>query len=243
MNGDNLAVRVRNILRDNTSATKLGQFWDDEEIRLALNNAQDVFINFALKNNLGYLLKNLLTSVTLLDPTANPAQLPQDYMHHCNAVVYEGIYEEGIPSYMAQIHTGGDADNYMWVNHANASIINNNLYFRMNDSWASGMLLYYRYPSFIGLTSLGDNTRPDFNTVDFENDIYENVICVHAAVILGYKETRNKRNVLLSREFYPDVLNIPTNIERYAPGIEKKQGELAEIQMKIAQQMEQKYGR
>jgi len=214
MNGDPLAAKIRRILRDFTSPTRGGQFWSDEEIRLALNAAQDIFINFCLNNDLYYLLDRLISVVQVPISTDNPITVPQDYLHFASAVVGKESGQD--IDRVAQIHIGGDADKYMWVVHDSCNIIADEIHFMAAGVWGIGQLFYYKRPSFIGLTSLGDDTNPDFNDVDFEDSIYDDVICYHAALLLGIKETRNKRNVLYDRTFMNKVLTVPQNIENYA---------------------------
>ena len=82
----------------------------------------------------------------------------------------------------------------------------------MNNPNSQFVLIYYCYPSYIGLTSLGDaSTRPDFATIDFTPDFYD-IILRHAAVLLGMKETQTQRDFKKRQEELLSISLIPRRL-------------------------------
>jgi len=214
MNGDLLANKVRRIIRDFNTSTRSGLFWSDNEIRLALNIAQDSFVNFCIDNNLFYYFRKLIRQYEA-DTSLAPSSLPDNFMAYSSALVYDNA-EKVPPSKLAQIHVGGDADKYRWISHDGCFIINQDIAFTSNGVGTCGVLFYYKYPSFIGLTSLNDHiNRSDFSVVDFDQFIYDNIISYHASVILGMKETKNKRNVLIDRHLLESLINVTDYTENH----------------------------
>ena len=86
MNGDNLALTIRDILKDTQSPVQQGSFWSDWEIYLALNAAQESFLNTCINHKFKNCLNTLITQTT-------PAQTvditllanPNRYMHYASA--------------------------------------------------------------------------------------------------------------------------------------------------------------
>jgi len=207
MNGDALIQDVREILRDVQTPIHQGQFWDDREIILALNAAQDVFVNFCLKYEHYNLLDRLFTYI---QNTSNPQAIPSDYLMYASGEV---LSEE--VSKIAQIHIGGDADKYMWAFHDAINIVGSLMYFIVNGAYGYGTLYYYKKPSYIGATSLGDAVRPDFNTVDFDSYIYTDIFVNHASMLLGLKEIQTTRDYKKMKRVMQDLAIKPEHIENY----------------------------
>ncbi|KKN79176.1 hypothetical protein LCGC14_0341930 [marine sediment metagenome] len=187
MNGDPLIVRVRRILKDVESVVSLGEFWSDEEIILVLNASQSILLNFAIRNNRLSLIETLLTSTIL----GSPLVLPDDYLHYSSAQV--GIADDDLQ--MAGVYIGGDAYSYLYVKLDGCFILNDELYFARNRNINSlGILYYYKQPSYIGATSLGNDVSPQFLRYDFHDYIYNDIIVMGAVYLLGMKETQTQRD-------------------------------------------------
>lgn len=228
MNGNQLIVEVRNILRDPLNAvtsqpastrvtpafnvpSRLGSFWSDAEIILALNSAQDIFVNYCLNKKLYFYLDYLFTSVQNNLVSNNPLALPSDYLHYASGSI--GVIDE--PTQLAQIHIGGDTDKYLWTMHDHISIIEEWIYFIQNGAFGTGILFYYKQPSYIGATSLGDALRVDFNDTNFEDYVYNDIFVNHASVILGAKDTWSKRDASEIKGVNFNYLLYPKRIENY----------------------------
>jgi hypothetical protein len=197
MNGDVLAQRLREILHDKETATDKGTFWDDRQLRLALNAAQDVIINRLLNNKQYSNLLGLATQTTYGRNTV----VPWDYLHYMSGQV--GDTEQTLK--LARVYLGATGDAYINVNHYAVCIIGNAMMFvNKGERISSGILYYYKRPSFIGLTSMGDDSRSDFNTIDFAFDIYD-MIVQHSAQILGMKETQTQREFKLFKNLNSEL--------------------------------------
>lgn len=192
MNGDNLIIQVRRILKDVPTNVSQGEFWDDREIILALNVAQDMFLKFAIENDLHYLLAPLVTVTANMQGMRDYVFDPP-YLHYIGAEVGDDGVEKP-----ARFYLGGDGVYYQNTAVLSCSLINNDLLFTDGrlavPRNGRGKLAYYKRPSYIGATSLGDDTRPDFNTQDFEDYVYKDLIANQAAIICGAKETQNQRS-------------------------------------------------
>ena len=208
MNGDKLALRIRNILRDEPTYTDQGVFWSDREIGLSLNLAQDAMFSFFIKNKAYtplYKLQSVMTS-----NSAKVVNLPTDYAQYISAQVspsaISGRRIDSVSSYKrsllvtqnlknAQIYIGEETAPYFNVDHSAVYIIGNQLYVRdFHVENPSVNFYYWKYPSKIGLTSLQDNSRSDFNTVSFNSNIYD-IIVELASVFLSTKEPQTLRDV------------------------------------------------
>ncbi len=220
MNGDALIIRVRRILRDTANKTEQGEFWSDREIILALNVAQDIFINFCLTNNILYLLSDLINPTSYI-PSEENYNWPLPYMHYVSALAGN---EANLKP--ARIYLGAEGYHYLRAAHKSCTILNNSIYFTDGDitppSDGSGVLYYYTYPSYIGATSLGDNPsspipgivpRPDFQKINFDDFIYKDIFVNHAAVILGLKEITNQRDY---KKYKRQITEIMTNPPVYS---------------------------
>ena len=223
MNGDNLVTRIRAVLRDKETAIKKGEFWSDYEIRLAMNAAQEIFVNYCIMAKHEYLIDSLFTRLNNTAPTNNPVALPSDYLHYISGFVRADADEI---METCQIHIGADADKYLWTRHNAIDIIQDNVYFIRDGVYARGVMFYYKRPSFIGLTSLGDNTRPDFNTTDFDDYVYNDIIVLHASSILGLKEIQTTRDYKEFREYIANLAIYPQHIENYVEQLDVKEKEV-----------------
>ena len=207
MNGDALAARVRDILRDVTTPTEQGQFWQDPEIRLALNVSQDSVVHYFLQSDIVAPLSGLLRTQVYAPPSFNVVNnntgyqpLPTNYLHYASAVVWDTADEMQVYRYTPKMYLGADAEVYRNAVHIGVSINGGGIKaVCMNNPNSGFELYYYCYPSYIGLTSLNDASRPDFNVIDFTNDFYD-LIARHAAILLGMKETQTQRDFKKRRE-------------------------------------------
>ena len=214
-----MAARIRDILRDNITRTEQGVFWPDTDIRLALNASQDAVVNFCLRNQLELPLVGLLQTAVynaptqqMIDTQTGYQPLPANYMHYASAYVPDPDTELINTRYPAKIYMGADAECYRNAIHVGVSIDNNNIKaVFMNNPNSQFVLMYYCYPSYIGLNSLGDATRPDFGTIDFTPDFYD-IILRHAAVLLGMKETQTQRDFKKRQEELLSISLIPRRL-------------------------------
>lgn len=207
MNGDNLVARVRRILRDEETASRKGLFWHTQKVRLALNAAQNILLNWAVNNNYLHLLQSLITDTGIMESGV----LPTDYFYYLAGLV--GEEESSLKT--AQVYLGGDGWYYLNTAHYGVVILADNLYFIDDgDSAGSGKLIYYKRPSFIGVTELGDNSRDDFNDIDFENHIYDNIIVNKAAVLLGFQEPQTQREYKRDEQVHKEIQAEPRSLIR-----------------------------
>lgn len=202
-----LAERVRQILRDEETVYAQGQFWDIRHISLALNSAQNIFLNFCIRNSIWQLLSSLYTNTGFI-PSGT---LPSDYLHCASAKV--GTTEENLVT--AKLYLGGKGYNYRFVKDDAAIILLENLYFVRNGSPASGILYYYKKPSYIGLEELGDYTRSDFDIIDFHAFIYEDIITNQAAVLLSFKEIQTQRDFKRQKKWLTEMALQPKSLLHY----------------------------
>lgn len=231
MNGDRLAVRVREILRDVETVAHQGEFWNDIEISIALNQAQYIFINTALRLRLDYLLSGLHTTTGFITPDITVDNgwltLPNDYLHYVS-----GRVNEEYPI-LARLYLGATSEVYKNSRQAGIFIINN-LYRGIFDRnlETEVELNYYRKPYYIGLTDLGEDTRPDFLLRDFNDYVYDDIICGHAAVLLGMKETQTQREFKIRKQIFTHynifpkrLITLFNDVERIKELIEQLTGE------------------
>lgn len=243
MNGDGLAVRVREILRDVQTIVHQGEFWSDREIRLALNQSQAQFINIALRLKLDYLLAGLHSTTGYVTPVTDATDpnylggwiaLPNDYLHYVSGMVG---YEDNL--FLARLYLGATAEVYRNTQQAGIFIINN-LYrgILRNDVETGVVLNYFRQPYYIGLTSMGDNPavtpvtgRTDFLLQDFDDYVYNDIIVGHAAVILGMKETQTQREFKIKKQIFSHysifpkrLISLLNDVERVRELIEQFMG-------------------
>lgn len=206
MNGDNMAARVRRLLRDVSTVTEQGEFWEDAEISVALNAAQMMYVNFALRSKQLYNLGGLFVSSGYI-PSGT---LPVNYLHYSSGLV--GPDQNTLR--LAMIYVGGMAEVYRFNSRQQAIlIVGSQISFMDAGIQRSGILNYYKYPSYIGLTSRGENVRADFAEVDFAGTIYDDIIALWAAKILGMKEPQTQREfkrhkrVLYELSQYPPIID------------------------------------
>lgn len=239
MIGDNLVVRVREILRDVQTITHQGEFWSDAEIRLALNTARDTFINTCLRLKLDYMLSGLLTTTGTVTPITNVNDpnylggwigLPSDYLHYVSGRVADS--EDNL--YLARLYLGVTAEVYKYSTQAGIFIVNQayldalnvpvhitNVYrgiFR-NNITCPVELNYYRQPSIIGLTGI-DDLDPSFNVQDFDDYIYNDIIVGHAAVLLGMKETQTQREFKVQKQIFKHYNIFPKTLLQLLNNVE-----------------------
>lgn len=220
MDGLALTTHIRNVLRDVQSSYALGEFWDDREVRLALNTAQDVFVNTCINSKNYHLLNGIFTNTGYVAS----ATLPTDYLYYASAK----IGPTAVTQKVARVYEGGEAYHYRWVQHTAALITNNNYTFIYNGVLSSGTLFYFKRPSYIGLASLGDNINADFLNQDFDSWIYTDLIANHAAVLLAIKEIQTQREMKtiekMMKEYTiqpKEFANYPLNNEMSEPLLRK----------------------
>ena len=231
MNGDAMAARIRDILRDNPNTTEQGVFWQDAEIRLALNASQDAIVNFCFRNQIECPLVGLLRTAVYtapsqaqIDTQTGYQSLPADYCHYASAYIPDEDSELINTRYPAKLYLGADAEAYRNSIHVGVNISNNNIKaVFMNNPNSQFVLMYYCYPSYIDLTSLttlvGVSPRPDFLTVDFTPDFYD-IILRHAAVLLGMKETQTQRDFKKRQEELLSISLIPRRLTHLVKDID-----------------------
>lgn len=207
MNGDNLIARTRRILRDVVSDTMQGEFWNDETIRLALNTAQDIFINTCLRVGIVDNLSGLFTNTGYIAS----GTLPADYLHYASAKVGDNEADARI----SKVYLGGDGSAMFYSLHDATLIIQDTITFIRNGTAGNGILYYYKYPSYIGATSLGDAGRADFDVMDFEPFIYNDILANHASVLLGFKEVQTQRDYKKNKQYMQDMFTYPMRINNY----------------------------
>lgn len=196
MNGNNLIQRVRLLLRDvgydnnnavtsNYTSTIAGRYWQDYEILLALNAAQDYYVDAFLsvkdKEALSFLVVRGTYQPNWNLDLQTPNLLPADYLYYVNGTVgpIDGLR-------IARIYCGADCLAYMNVRHDAIFIYNKGVIYsyggRLNQG---GVLNYYKKPSVI-IDGTIENS--------FSDIIYYDNIVRYASVILGTKEISNQRD-------------------------------------------------
>jgi hypothetical protein len=201
LNGADLIERVRRVLKDSESDTIKGEFWSDDEITLCLNEAQNAFINFCLKNNLLY----FLTGLSTLSIQNTNTTLPTNYLHIWSSKVSTG---DGVFK-IAKIYNGGDSYNFIWVKHVAASVIKDKIYFTFmaNTTTTQGKMYYFRYPTPI--------LKNAIFVSDFADYIYYDIICEHAAVMASIKGIQTQRDFKKNKRYLQEIVLYPTNIANY----------------------------
>lgn len=206
MNGDALVARVRRILKDVADDTNQGEFWDLREIIIALNVAQDILLNYCIRNKRYEHIKGLVTNTGIV---SDDTTLPLDYLHYASAQVGDDVASLRT----ARIYDGGYVDNYINVAHDAAFIFNDTLYFRSGGSASNGQLWYYRRPSYIS------STTPPFNieltSNDFPSYTYRDIIAVHASILLAIKEIQTQRDFKKNRRVFEDFILTPPMAAKY----------------------------
>lgn len=226
MNGDNLARRVRAILRDETSDTVKGEFWRDEEILLSLNAAQDVFVDFCLRGQRRDLIKGLIKSspYQTAGTTDSLLTVAADYLMYSSAQVGPGAGQLR----MSRVYLGGEGYDYLYVNHDATVILGNDIYFIDDgDPQGGGVLHYYKQPSYIGLSEYNDPTDPgatdpraDFTVQDFDDYIYYDLMAIHASVMLGAKEPTTQRDFKNYSSVVSQIVLYPQYVNNYVDNYE-----------------------
>lgn len=206
MNGDALVERVRRILKDVADDTHQGEFWDLREIMLALNVAQDILLNYCLRNQREDLIKGLVKNTGII---ASDTTIPTDYVHYVSAQV--GDAESTLRT--ARIYIGGYVDQYINVTHDAAFIFDETLSFRSEGSTSQGQLWYFKRPSVISSTTPPFNT--DLTGNDFHDYIYNDIIAVHASILLAIKEIQTQRDIKKNVRVFQEFVLTPPIAARY----------------------------
>lgn len=239
MDGNNLIRRIRIKLNDLPNLAEQGQFWDDREILLALNNAQDLFIDFCIRTNKYHYLYGLLVSFNnfVINNSRFWSSLPADYFSFASASVIQpwnqtaqdigGMDFDTIRRHAqtAKVYIGGEAFYYYYVNQNACFIFANNITFR-NYSYTNlgsvipltlppnqridGVLYYYHYPAII----IGNRFDPSF-----PDWIYENVFVDYAILLLGMKETQSQREFKMKKRLVRELSMQP---EKFANFVEER---------------------
>lgn len=218
MDGVYLLNKVRSYLADNETDTVKGEFWKDAEIQLALNAAQDIFVNTCIKLNIVYLLRNL-TVTTAWDTTPNPKTLPQDYVHILSGRV--GATDDNSVLRTARIFVGGAGFDFMYSMDC-VAILNSQIWYKSKGADTHGHITYLRRPTAIDVTTT-------FNS-DFYDDIYGDVIVNHAVVLLGMKEIQTSREFRLNNRGIYNYIQMPKRITNYLTEADKARIKVAETQ-------------
>jgi hypothetical protein len=198
-------------LRDVTTVTDQGEFWEDREISVALNSAQMLFVNLCLRMD----LKNHLSGLMATTGFIGSGFLPANYLHYSTGMV--GPASDALR--LAMIYVGGLAEVYRFNTRQQAiMIVGNELSFMDAGVQSSGQLWYYAYPSYIGLTALGDIVRADFTQVDFAANIYNDIITRWAAKIMGMKEPQTQREFKKHKRVMYEMAQYPLTTDNYIFG-------------------------
>lgn len=198
MNGNAMATEVRKLLRDFTSVTRQGVFYDDAWIRLALNAAQSSFINYCLSQGHETYLLHLLTEKDLAQAVNSIAIDCPGYLH-----VYAASIEDNNVYKPAKIYLGSEALAYFYVDHYACFIINDAVIFKKNGvENPVNKLAYYSKPTPIYIAGVDYTTTPpaDLEVRSFSDNVYYDIIVRIAAVILSQKDTINQRTFKLMQE-------------------------------------------
>lgn len=199
MSGSELITYVRNVLRDVVSSYSQGEFWEDEEILLALNAAQDIFLNNCLKLKQHNFLRWLITRTAYSD---NPIQaMPLDYVHYMSAKVGE---EDDLK--LSELYMGGTAVHHWRTKQAKTMIVNSSLYYRRNRLPAGGRMYYYKRPTVI-IDNVFDNS--------FDDEVYRTQIVNLASVISAMKETSTSRDFKRMKRWISDRILSPKTEDNY----------------------------
>lgn len=214
MNGTLLVAQVRRLIRDSETAIVKGLFWSDAEIYLALNAAQDSFVNLCLQAKLYHCLSSIIR-VTLPATTIDLSLLPvQDkYLHYLSAYVINGTEKR-----LCRIYLGAEGLGYSNTNHDYCFIEKDDVSFYSMGLPDQGIFTYFTYPNAIS---------PAATLPSFPQDYYD-VIVKHAAMILGIKESMNQRNIKLKtnikqrlivtpREFITHIIDKDLTIKAATP--------------------------
>lgn len=230
MDGNILIGYIRHVLKDVTTApsivnalnsiptppyvpnsdhwvgTDRAGFWNDIEIILALNNAQDIIVNACIRNKLYHLINGLTQTTGITSHTPNnPISLPNDYLHYISGMV--GIQGNLVT---AKIYLGGEGVKFInsFRKHCGIHIFSG-MYYYIHPQ-LSGQLFYYRRPSIITM----NNTLPDFNIVDFSTNIY-NCISDQAILLLAMKDIQTQRDIKIMRNNMMTLIKQPKILEYY----------------------------
>jgi hypothetical protein len=210
MNGSGLVSKVRTILKDigtdpdvslltNPHGPNQGRFWQDSEIILALNSAQDIFINYCIQKEKHHFLTELIRNTGLVN-SGEPFVFTDPYFHYLSGVVGAGDLKT------ARIYLGGEGFSYNNVLHWAIAIIGNNLYFIENGNLSQGILYYYTYPVAIASATVLHN---------FDDYVYTNLIANYAAIILGMKEIQGQRDFKKYKRYLEEISSQPETFAWY----------------------------
>lgn len=202
--GNSLILLVRKYVRDIPSPTINGTFWSNKEILSALNEAQEVFLNNALRlkayTYLHYLLRQDLAIF-------NTGPLPNDYVHYANAHVGGQPGEEDQWALeLAEVYLGGTALHYWWASHRAAFIVNGNIFYKSRGNPATGRLWYYGRPTPIVAGTFVNS---------FDNEVYNNQIVSLAGVICAMKEVQTARDYKTFRKWAMNLIANPLREDNY----------------------------
>jgi hypothetical protein len=173
--------RCRELLDDPTeSARKKGYFWEDSEIIAALNYSQNTIVAYLARKNALYLLQRLVKTVQGV--TAVP--IPEDYFYPLAAqVALSGTY------FPAQIYQGGISRNFWYSRNLSAFILKDYAYFRSQNGYESGKLVYIKKPSVMTISS-GDAAF--YEAASFDRVLYD-VFVAHACACLLVRQEPTTR--------------------------------------------------
>ncbi len=176
--------------RGSSDTNKQGDFWHDLEILNALNVSQQVVANFLITTKQMHHLRYLHTK-TALGVGGLLTNLDEPYLHYDSCVVDNG---ENVK--LGRIYIGGETQIYQILDHRSMCIENNRYWFNaFRRPNAQGIMYYFRQPKLITLSPASLNG-------EFEDWIYQDAICQHAALILGIKSIQTLRERYSQQEFY-----------------------------------------
>lgn len=208
MNATSQFNRVRQLLDDPAvTSKKQGVFWTDSEIVSALNYSQNTIVSFLCKKRESYLLENLVTSIT----GASTVAIPTNYFYHlAGQILSNGVYRP------AQLYLCGISKTFWYSSHYCVAVLKDYAYFRSQNGYESGKLIYYKKPSVMTI----DPFDGAFYEADsFERTLYD-VITNHAAACLAIRLEPNPRFVKNLQQSVQFLLKDPVDqIPRFKEGL------------------------
>jgi len=172
VDGTRLITYVRKVLRDVLSDYQKGEFWDDDEILLSLNAAQDVFLNNCLKLRQLHYLRWIIRRT---DYETGSRPLPADYVYYVTAHVGD---DDDLK--LAELYLGGVAEIHRRARQRQALIVLDRIEYIRGRVQSGGRLYYYSRPTPI--------IADEFDA-SFDEEVYDTQIVNLASVMCAMKET------------------------------------------------------
>lgn len=175
----------------------VGEFWHEREILLALNVAQDVFVNFSLNNKRYDVLRHLHANTGAVAAGDLISGLTPTYLHYDAAKVTDDSDPPALRT--ARVYIGGETEIYNIIKHRSLCVINDDYYFNHDRDLSEGIMYYFKRPERITLTPATSRNA------DFDDYVYRDIICKYAAVLLGIKSIPTLREAYWQKGFYTNL--------------------------------------